>query len=296
MHTTLEPQTISVMLIDGHCLVRKLLVGRLALEPGLQVLGDFDTPHDALDSIARLTPDVVLLDVDALRQTCVAAAERIHSLSPRTRIVFMSTDASGAYFDQALAAQVGGYVTKDETPEAVIEAVQEAAAGDTYYGPRVLSQAMEQHVALGTEGEQAPQDLLTQRELETLGYIARGLTKKEIAAELKLSVSTVQNHTHNVMSKLNIHNNVQLARYAVRHGLVGLPRQPAGVGLSGLTQRETETLKHVASGLTKKEIAALIDLSVSTVETHIDKVMAKLGIHNKVKLALYAIGEGLAEA
>ena len=291
---------LTVILIDGPPLLRMLLQERLGADGSLSVVGNFSTPSEALSQAAALNADVALIDIDTLKQNCLEAAQQLRQVSPETQVLFLSSSAQSQYVDRALVAGVRGYVTKDEPPEDLIQAIIEVGRGEAYYGPQVVSRIVDQYAARLADPEpEAPEetpaiDALTPRESEVLKHIAQGHSKKETAELLGLSVSTVSNHTHSMMVKLGIRNNVKLARFAYDEGLISLPEVDDD-SVEQLTQREADTLKHVAAALTTQEIAEQVDISVKTVATHIHNAMNKLGIHNRVKLALFAIRAGLAD-
>jgi DNA-binding NarL/FixJ family response regulator len=213
-----------VFIVDDHALLRDMLRGRLENEPDLEVIGVAKNAGEALGEIGRLQPDVVLMDIDMPGLGCFDAAKTIKtSLSPGTRIIFLSAFSHDRYIDDALAVGASGYVTKDEPPDVVIRAVRLAAAGGAYFSPKVETRLVVD--GKGLRLAEVPQSmksrtsLLTRREIEVLRYIARGMTKKEIANTMHLSVKTVDHHCTSLMAKLDIHDRVALARFAIREGL-----------------------------------------------------------------------------
>ena len=139
---------------------------------------------------------------------------------PDTSLIFLSAFFHDRYIESALTAQASGYVTKDERPEVIVAAIRSAAADVAYFSPRVQSRlVIEQSGVRLSTGGTSRASLLTARELEVLRYIALGRTKKEIAGTMDLSVSTVSRHAEHLMAKLDIHDRVELARFAIREGL-----------------------------------------------------------------------------
>ena len=211
---------ISVFLVDDHALVRRSVGECLDRETDITVVGEAGAAHEAVAAVARLLPSIVLMDIDMPGQSCFEAAHAIKQKSPDTRVIFLSAFFHDRYIEQALKVQALGYLTKGEPPEAVITAVRAVAAGEVYYSPEVLERVVvDDHGVRLVEAGQSRISLLTRREVEVLQQIARGHSKKEIAALLHLSVKTVQNHTHSLMIKLGIHDRVHLARFAIREGL-----------------------------------------------------------------------------
>ena len=152
--------------------------------------------------------------------SCFAAAQEIKRTSPETSIVFLSAFFHDRYIDSALEAQASGYLTKDESPSAIIDAIRTTSSGVAYFSPKVQSRILiDSRGARLADAGQSRASSLTARELEVLRYIARGLPKKEIAVTMDLSVKTVSRHVENLMNKLQIHDRVELTRFAIREGL-----------------------------------------------------------------------------
>ncbi len=209
-----------VLLVDDHAMLREMLRERLQREADLEVVGVAARGEDAVALAAALSPDIVVLDIDMPGQLCFTAAREIRAAHPQTRILFLSAFFHDRYIEDALEVGASGYVTKDESPEVIVGAIRTAAGGLAYYSPNVQSR-----IVVGAEGLQLAQAgssraaQLTPRELEVVRYIARGLANKEIASRIDVTVKTVDRHTQNAMDKLDIHNRVELARFAIREGL-----------------------------------------------------------------------------
>jgi len=212
--------TISILMVDDHARLREALRDRLDRESDLTVVGECDNAGDAVARSGELEPDVVLMDVDMPGQSCFEAARTIKALLPDTSIIFLSAFFHDRYIESALEAQASGYVTKDEPPDTIVEAIRSAARQVAYFSTKV-----QQRIVVDTRGvrlggtQTSRANLLTTRELEVLRYLARGLPKKEIAVTMHVSVKTVSRHTENLMEKLDIHDRVELARFAIREGL-----------------------------------------------------------------------------
>ncbi|MBU0717735.1 MAG: response regulator transcription factor [Planctomycetes bacterium] len=212
--------TLSLMLVDDHALVRETLRVSLSAEPGIEVTSVASDADQAVREAGRLHPDIILMDIDMPDLLCFDAARMIRDASPLTRIIFLSDFLNDRYIERALAVEAAGYVTKSEPPESLIKAIRSAAAGGVYFSPDVQAR-----LVVDGEGTKLSHNwrsrasTLTRREIEVLRYIARGLSKKQIAKTMHLGVKTVEHHSTSVMSKLDIHDRVGLARYAIREGL-----------------------------------------------------------------------------
>jgi len=215
------PKQLAILVADDHALVRKTLRRTLETEPDMFVVADVATTDEAIAEARRQKPDIVLLDVDMPGVVSFDAARTIRSENPAVRVVFLSAYFQDRYLAQALAVGASGYVTKNEPPEVLIQAIRDVAAGSAYYSPVVRERIVLDASGPGLgQAVRARAGALTERELQVLQYVARGMSKREIADVLHLSERTVNCHCASVMTKLNIHDRVELARYAIREGLI----------------------------------------------------------------------------
>ncbi len=211
---------ITVMLVDDHAMVRSMLRDRLELEPDLAVVAAVGTADEAVAEAPRLRPDVILMDIDMPGMVCFEAAKQITAQHPDTRIIFLSAFFHDRYIEEALKVKAWGYITKSEPEQTVVQAVRNVHSGVTYFSPEVQGR-----LVVDSKGPRLAQQAvsrvstLTEREMEILRYLARGLSKKEIAQKVHISVNTVNRHTSSVMNKLDIHDRVDLARFAIREGV-----------------------------------------------------------------------------
>jgi DNA-binding NarL/FixJ family response regulator len=211
---------IRVLIVDDHALVRGALSERLKREPGLDVVGGAGDAGEAIRMTLDHNPDIVVMDIDMPGMICFDAAREIASLRPETRVIFLSAFLHDWYIQQALHVKARGYLTKREPPEKVITAIREVASGGAYFSEEVRARiVVDRNGATLSEDAKSLVSTLTTREVEVLRYIARGLSKKEIAHIMHISAKTVDKHSTNLMSKLRIHDRVELARYAIREGL-----------------------------------------------------------------------------
>jgi DNA-binding NarL/FixJ family response regulator len=211
---------ITLLLADDHSLMRESLRTRLEKEPDLQVIATASNADEAASESIRLRPDIVLMDIDMPGLASFEAVKVIKSRCTETRIIFLSAFFHDRYIEEALAAGASGYLTKGESPEAVIQSVRTVASGGTCFSPDVQSRIVvdSRGLKLATP-VQTRTGTLTRREMEVLRYLARGMSKKQVAQTMHLSVKTVERHSDRLMSKLDIHDRVELARFAIREGL-----------------------------------------------------------------------------
>ncbi len=210
----------SILLAETHSLLRECLRHRLNAEPDLVVVGAVGNGDEAVEQAIRVRPNVVLMGVEMPGLCCFDAARLLDVRSPESRVVLLSGPPHDRHIDQALAARVCGYVVTTESDHTVIEAIRRVAGGQTYFS-RIVQERLALYpdaVRPGTENASRA-SRLTPRELEVIRHITRGLSQKETARAMKISEHTVHRHTTNVMRKLDIHDRVSLARFAIREQL-----------------------------------------------------------------------------
>ncbi len=210
----------TILLADDHALLRDALRDRLGSEPDFEVVGVTSDGEQAISEAARLRPDIILMDIDMPGTICFEAAKTIKSILPNTRVIYVSAFFNDRYIESALAANASGYITKDEAPEVVIDAIRQAAKGFAYFSSKVQERLVVDGEGVRLQSATKSRvSMLTERELEVLRYVARGMSKKEIAKVMVIAVKTVDRHCANLMSKLEIHDRVALTRFAIREGL-----------------------------------------------------------------------------
>ena len=206
------PDKITVLLADDHSLVRRGFRRMLDDDPAIVVVGEASDGAEAIALAAELAPQVIVMDCAMPKISGLAAARQILTASPKAAILMLSMHTEQTLVRQAMAAGARGYILKSAVDLDLAGAVKRVAAGET-----VLDPALER----STQG--ADVRPLTARELEVLQLICDGLSNREIAAKLDLSVNTVSVHRTNIMNALGVHKAAELVVYAMQHGLVKLP-------------------------------------------------------------------------
>lgn len=212
-------QNVRVVLVDDHATLRHAVAERLNREPDINVVASVSSADAAIDAALAHKPDLIIMDVNMPGLVCFEAVRRLETLLPGLKVLFLSGFHNDRYIEEALEVGARGYLSKAEPIDRVIQAIREVAAGGLSFSKEV----MDRIVVCGTGGprlraQATRASVLTTREKEVLQYIARGMPKKAIAATMGLSVRTVERHTENLMAKLDIHDRVDLARYAIREG------------------------------------------------------------------------------
>ncbi len=202
-----------VLVVEDHAVVRRGF-SALLTQAGFDCVGEAGTGEEALERAAELAPDVVLLDLGLPDISGLEVIRRMSDAAPEALPVVLTMHGEEEYVLQALAAGAGGYVLKLAEPETVVEAIRRALAGDLYIDPAVTGPVARRAVA------RSEPDPLTPREREVLGLIARGLTNRQIAEDLFVSLSTVETHRRHILEKLGTRSRSDLVAYAMERGLL----------------------------------------------------------------------------
>ncbi len=210
-HDDLNTTAIRLMLVDDHQLVRDGLRARLGDTPDICVVGEAGNARDALMHAAVLRPNLILVDVQLPDISGIELTPRLIDLVPDTRIMILSMYNNREYVQSAIRAGACGYVLKDAPSGEIIAAIKMVAAGGSYYSSAVAA------VLIGSGN---PPALLTDREREVLILLAQGAVNKNVAAELNVSVRTVEAHRLNLRRKLGIDTPAGLTRYAIEQGWI----------------------------------------------------------------------------
>ncbi len=207
---------IRVLVVDDHAIVRKGVRMVVEREADMEVVGEAKTGKEAVDAVRRDKPEVVVMDVSMPDMNGIEATRKIVEELGVVKVLCLSMHRDGVYVREILKAGARGYLVKDSEEDDLVKAIRAVSRGEAYLSPAVSDAVLQdyrRHVS-------NPVDLLTSREREVLTMIAEGKTNKEIAAELNLSVYTVESHRGSVMEKLNLHNTGDIVRFALRNGLM----------------------------------------------------------------------------
>lgn len=206
----------TVVIADDHPLIRSSVVSLIESAADLTVVGEVGTADDALRLTATKRPDVVVLDINMPGIDAFQAAGEIRQIHRGSKVIFLTTNDTDAAIEQAKSVGVSAFVHKGDDPSEVIHAIREAIAGRSHYSPTISDRLSNTSRRNG----ESKLSTLSARELETLRYVAKGLAKKEIAPLMHISVKTVDKHVTQLMTKLDIHDRVGLARFAIREGII----------------------------------------------------------------------------
>jgi len=208
---------------DDHAVVRSGLRMLLQAQPDMVIIGEAETGQEAVQRTVELAPDVVLMDIEMPGMNGIEATRRIKAEAPATAVLALTMYEDDQYFFEMLRAGASGYVPKRAAPDELVSAIRAAGRGEVFLYPSLAGRLVKDYLQRGPAGEsEAQNDDLTPREQEVLTLIAEGYSNNEIADRLVISAKTVDRHRENIMRKLNLHNRVELVKYALRKGLIAL--------------------------------------------------------------------------
>jgi DNA-binding NarL/FixJ family response regulator len=214
----------SVLIADDQGLVRVGLRKILEAEPDLEVAGEAFDGRQAVDAVARLDPDVVLMDIRMPGIDGIAATRQIVAEHPRTRVLILTTFGVDTYVYDALRAGASGFMLKDAPPEEIAVAVRIVARGDALLAPAITRGVIEEFVRTPVRRSRAGEDDalggLTAREREVFDLLVRGLSNAEICDALVISDATAKTHVTRILAKLGVRDRVQVVIHAYETGLI----------------------------------------------------------------------------
>ncbi len=220
MDPATEAEKIRVMVVDDHPMWRDA-VERDLEDAGFAVVGVAANGHEALARFPAARPQVLVLDLQIPGPNGVEVTRDVLSQDPSARVLILSASGEQADVLDAVKAGATGYLVKSASREELVRAVRRVAQGDTVFTPGLAGLVLGEFRRLSDGPDTPDSDTpeLTDRETEVLKMVAKGMSYKQIAERLVLSHRTVQNHVQNTLRKLQMHNRVQLTRYAIEHGL-----------------------------------------------------------------------------
>jgi DNA-binding NarL/FixJ family response regulator len=209
---------IRVVLAEDHQTVREGVKRLLAEQPDIEIVGEVSDGRAAVGLARELLPDVLVMDVSMPEMNGLKATERLREVCPAVKVLTLTRHTDKGYLQQLLQAGASGYVLKQSAPAELIHAVRAVAAGGSYLDPAITEKALGGYFGRQSKGQAAGEVTLSDREADVLRLIALGHSNKEIAAQLGLSVKTVEAHKANAMRKLDMRSRIDIVRYAVLQG------------------------------------------------------------------------------
>ncbi len=214
---------IRVLCVDDHAFLVEGLKARLDVEPDMEFVGHLSTAGNLAGHVRRTRADVVLLDIEMPGEDAFEEMAELNRLSPNVRTILLSAHVRDRYIDAAYEAGAWGYISKSDSPDAVIDGIRKVHGGEPAFGAEVVARTQPARPAVSggsrTAAASSKGRLLTAREDQILRMIAGGMSRTTIAEVLCRSPMTIDNHRKSIMKKLGIHDRVGLVRYAIAEGL-----------------------------------------------------------------------------
>jgi DNA-binding NarL/FixJ family response regulator len=218
--TTTKP--ITVLLAEDHTIVREGLHALLSADGGFSIVGDARTGSEAVKLAAKLQPDVILMDIAMPVLNGLEATRQILAANPSARVIVLSAHSDDEYVQRMRESGAVGFLEKQTSADVLTKAIREVMAGGSFYSPfiaaRLNAMAGKSEERRGTVAHMTTR--LTSRESEVLQLVAEGAANKKIAAELGISIKTVEKHRQRLMDKLDLHDIAGLTRYAISRGII----------------------------------------------------------------------------
>ena len=210
---------MKVIICDDQAIVRDGLVMLLKLEPDIEVVGTTGDGAEAVELVVDKRPDLILMDLKMPIMNGVEATRQIRMKYPEVKVLVLTTYADDEWVFDAIQAGASGYLLKDTPREELVRAVRGTVTGKTYVDPSIAGKVLDQVSSHQTQPATLITSKLTEREIEVLRLIARGLSNADIADQLFLSDGTVRNHVSAILAKLGVSDRTQAAVIAIQHGL-----------------------------------------------------------------------------
>lgn len=212
--------TIFVLLVDDHAIVREGLRALIMTEPGIDVAGEAADGDEAIRKVNTLDPDVILMDLLMPRKGGIDAIQEIKQEHPDAKILVLTSFAEDDKVFPAIKAGALGYLLKDSSPDELLQSIRDVYRGEASLHPAIARKLIRE---LNRPNDlPSTEDPLTEREVEVLGLVAKGLSNQAIAERLIVSERTVRTHVSNILDKLHLANRTQAALYALREGIAQL--------------------------------------------------------------------------
>ncbi len=214
--------TIKILVADDHKIVRDGLRTLIEKENGMEVIAEAEDGRSAVKQAKKLLPDIVIMDITMPDLNGIDATRAIFEEASGVKVIALSMHSDRRFVSGMLEAGASAYLLKDSAFEELATAIRAVVANQIYLSPKIADIVVRRFVSKSASTERSAFTDLTKREREVLQLLAEGLSTKEIAGRLNLSVKTVETHRANIMDKLDIHTISELVKYAIREGLTSL--------------------------------------------------------------------------
>lgn len=221
-----EPRdAIRVLVADDHALYRRGLEMVLSAEPDIDIVGEAGDGAEAVRRAQELLPDVVLMDLRMPRRSGIEACTSIKEVAPTTKIIILTISDDEVDLFNAVRAGANGYLLKDVPGEQIADGIRAVHGGQSLISPSMASALLAEFANLSRRTEERPHvpvPQLTDREMQVLRLMGRGMANRDIARELFISENTVKNHVRNILEKLQLHSRMEAVVFAVRENILDL--------------------------------------------------------------------------
>lgn len=214
--------SIRILLVDDHMLVRQGIRSLLKDHETIEIVGEAGDGEMALELICELKPDIVILDIELPGIDGIDTTSGIMAANPQTKILALSMHSEKRYVSEMLASGARGYLLKDEDIDELVNAIEAIMAGEIYLSSKLVDTVVKDYTRRISQTREPDITDLSKREREILRLIAEGNTTREISEILNLKYKTVDTHRQQIMKKLDLHNVVDLTKFAIREGLIEL--------------------------------------------------------------------------
>lgn len=214
---------INILVVDDHSLVREGIIAMLSGVESFNIIGDAASGEESITKVESLSPDVILMDINMPGLNGIETSKVLLNDNPDLKIIILSMDVTQEYISEAIKAGVYGYLAKDSKKDVLIQAIRKVNSGEQYFGERV-SEVIFKGFYSQSKGEKiAKQNKdLSKREVEVLKLIAEGMSNRDIADKLFISIRTVDAHRNHIMQKLNLKSTAELVKYAIKEQIIEL--------------------------------------------------------------------------
>ena len=224
-HSLGRPEPIRTMIVDDHALFRRGLEMVLDEEADIELVGQASDGSEAVEKAGESLPDIVLMDIRMPRSSGIEACRAMKEVAPSAKIVMLTISDEEEDLFEAIRAGASGYLLKDLPLDEVAETVRAVHGGQSLINPSMAGKLLTEFATLARRDEeeraqQVPAPRLTEREMQVLKLVARGMNNRDIAKELFISENTVKNHVRNILEKLQIHSRMEAVMVAVREKLI----------------------------------------------------------------------------
>jgi two-component system, NarL family, nitrate/nitrite response regulator NarL len=211
---------IKVLLVDDHPFVLEGIRSCLASRPQFEVVGEAANGQEAIEKSKELAPQVVIMDISMPVMNGLEATRFLRKAAPEAKVLILSMHEKREFTSQIIESGARGYISKNTSPSELVRAIESVCQGDTFFSPNIAESFLRDFVEGAGKPKSSPAVQLSLREREVLTLVAEGFSNKQTADLLAVSVRTVEKHRERIMTKLNLHNIVDLTKYAIANQIV----------------------------------------------------------------------------